>query len=288
MVGARHRIRGVAAVIFSYVAPGPALAEFVRDYLIAHFVFGQEMPAPLKPYAPKPEQGMTFFVRGAPRLANRTGDGQQAPAVSVFGQQVERCDVGLGSEFLMLRVHFRPGALFRLLRVPLPLFAGGYCDAEPVLGRDIRDVSEQLAAARGYAEMIAVIEACLLRRIRAVPADAHPADRAAAAMTAAPGRFSLDRLADEAGLGPRQFNRTFTERLGVGPKLYSRVVRFHRAYRFKEAHPGVDWLTVAVNFGYSDYQHLVRDFKQFTGTTPTRWAREDRRSPERLLDLSAR
>ena len=275
-------------MIFSYVAPSPALAEFVRSYLIAHFVFGQETPAPLKRYAPKPEQGITFFVRGAPTLVSQTGDEQQAPPVAIFGQQASRCDIRLGSEFLMLRVHFRPGALFRLLRMPLPLFAGEYRDAEPVLGCDIRHVSEQLGGARGYAAMIAALDTWLLRRTRAVQTERHPVDRAAAALTASSGRVPLGRLAEHACLSPRQFNRTFTERLGVGPKVYSRLIRFHRACRFKEAHRGVDWLTVAINFGYTDYQHLVRDFKQFTSATPARWAREDERSPERLLHLSAR
>jgi len=67
---------------------------------------------------------------------------------------------------------------------------------------------------------------------------------------------------------------------GVGPKLYSRLVRFNQAYLFKMAHPTVAWPTVAIEFGYTDYQHMVRDFKQFTDATRNAWAQEDRGSPE--------
>ena len=290
-------------MIFSYLAPSPALAEFVRDYLIAHFVFGGEVPAPCKPYAPRPEQGLTFFVRGAPwlgapdsggaaargGLAPRSGGRQQATAVTIFGQQAGRCDVELGPEFLMVRVHLRPGALFRMLRVPLPFFAGDYCDAEPVLGRDVSEISERLNAARGYAEMIALVEGYLLSRTRSLQENAHAVDRAAEALTTrTPGRFSLDRLASQACMSPRHFNRVFTERVGVGPKLYSRLARFDRACRFKATHPHVDWLTVAIIFGYTDYQHLTKDFRQFTNTTPVAWVRQDGHSPERLLSLASR
>jgi len=154
-------------MIFTHIAPKPVLRNFVRDYLIAHFRFDHEKPAPLKPYAPKPEQGITFFVRGRPRSVNPlTGEVQTAPPVSIFGQQHRRCDVHLASEFLMLRVHFQPGALFRLLKVPLYEYGENYFDAELVLNGEARDVSERLSTARSYDEMVALIEEYLVRRVR--------------------------------------------------------------------------------------------------------------------------
>lgn len=269
---------------FSYIAPSPALQDFVRDYLIAHFRFDGEEPAPVKPYAPKPEQGITFFVRGRPRMVNPlTGEGQEAPPVCIFGQQVTRCDVHLPAEFLMLRVHFQPGALFRALNIPLCEFDGAYFDAEPILSRQGREVSERLAAAPSYAEMVALVEAYLARNVSVARQDVHRVDRAARHLTTDPLHTSLDWLTRQACLSPRQLHRKFTERMGVGPKLYSRLVRFHHAYQFKAAHPTTAWPTVAMNFGYTDYQHLVRDFKQFTNATPNVWLLEDGASPEHAL-----
>ncbi|CAN5621353.1 hypothetical protein BH23GEM9_BH23GEM9_26770 [soil metagenome] len=57
-------------MVFSCIAPSPDLRGFVRDYLIAHFRFDPEKPIPHKRYAPKPEQGITFFVRGRPTITN--------------------------------------------------------------------------------------------------------------------------------------------------------------------------------------------------------------------------
>jgi len=240
-------------MIFSYIAPSPALRNFVRDYLIAHFRFAEEASAPIKPYAPKPEQGITFFVRGRPSMADPlTGKVQQAPAVSVFGQQVSRCDVYLPAEFLMLRVHFQPGALFRLLNTPLWELGGDYFDAELVLSREVRELSERLANARDYAEMVEVIETYLVNSVRRAKHGAHPIDRAASRLTADPLHGSIDWLAQQTCLSPRQLNRKFTERIGVGPKIYGRLARFHHAYRFKVAHPNIARPTVAIEFGYAD------------------------------------
>lgn len=269
---------------FSYIPPSPLLEGWVRDYLIAHFRFGQETRAPLKPYAPKPEQGITFFVRGRPSMVNlRTGEKQRAPSVAIFGQQVARCDVHLRSEFLMLRVHFQPGALFRLLEIPLYELGESYVDAEPALGREVQDVCESLASARNYLELIRLVETFLVRKVRSVKQDSHRVDRAAGQLVVDPLHASLDWLARQACLSPRQFNRKFTERMGVGPKMYSRILRFHRANQLKAARPAIGWPTVAIECGYTDYQHMVRDFKHFTNGTPNAWLRDDEASPENGL-----
>ena len=51
-------------MIYQYIAPSPILKEFVRDYLIAHFIFDKNQDIPFKPYSPKPEQTITFLPTG--------------------------------------------------------------------------------------------------------------------------------------------------------------------------------------------------------------------------------
>ena len=63
----------------------------------------------------------------------------------------------------------------------------------------------------------------------------------------------------------------------MGPKLHARIVRFDQAFRLKERQPGLDWLAVAVQCGYYDYRHLVRDFKAFAAVTPPQLLATDAR-----------
>ena len=272
-------------MIFSSIKPSPSLEVFVRDYLIAHFIFDNQKPLPVKPYAPKPEQGITFFIKGgATMVSSKTGI-KQAPPVSIFGQQLSKCNIHLTSEFLMLRVHLKPGILFRLLKIPVSEFSDDYFNAEWVLDHNVLEVREQLNEAVSYNEMIHVVENYLLKIIKKIKDEVHPVDKIAHYMTNENMHFSLDWLANQACLSPRQFNRKFTERMGVGPKHFSRLVRFYNAYLYKKTHPGIDWLSVAINFGYADYQHLVKDFKQFADATPNLWIQEEESSPENLLRL---
>lgn len=273
-------------MIYRYIAPSKGLQEFVRDYLVAHFIFDKDQEIPFKPYSPKPEQTITFLPRGSLTIHTpHPGEAHPAPSISISGQQVSRYNFYLSSEYLMLRVHFHPGALYRLLGIPLFEFTDTWFDAESVINREVLEVNERLSNCRGYTEMIDLVEEYLVNKIRKVRIDAHAIDKVASCIYTNPLQFSLDWLASQSCLCPRQFNRKFTERMGVGPKLYSRVVRFYRAYQYKEAHPDEDWLTIALLFGYTDYQHLVKDFKQFAQVTPNLWINQDNQSPERILRL---
>ena len=95
------------------------------------------------------------------------------------------------------------------------------------------------------------------------------------------GNVSLDWLANQACLSQRQFYRQFVERHGISPKLYARIARFENAMKLKNATPQQDWLSIALELGYYDYQHLVRDFKEFTTLSPNEFLLADSQSPER-------
>ena len=76
----------------------------------------------------------------------------------------------------------------------------------------------------------------------------------------------MDWVADQAGMSARQFRRRCREEAGLGPKHLARILRFRRACRL--ADQGESWLRVAMEAGYFDQAHLIRDFREFTGTTP--------------------
>jgi AraC-like DNA-binding protein len=273
-------------MLYKYIAPAAALSPFVRDYLIADFTFEKGSSIPYKPYSPKPEQTITFIPKGYLDIVNPvTHQTFRAPKVSICGQQVSRYNFFLPEEYLMIRVHFHPGGLYRLLRTPLQPFTDTWYDADGVVRKELLTLNDRLGNSRCYAEMIRVIENYLLRQITLLNLQLNPIDKVAAVIHNDPSRFSLDWLADQACLCSRQLNRKFTERMGIGPKLYSRVVRFYKAYQYREAHPTSDWLSIALKFGYTDYLHMVRDFKQFSHLAPGLWVKEDNRSPERILGL---
>ena len=103
-----------------------------------------------------------------------------------------------------------------------------------------------------------------------------------------PAGYSVEKLADYACLSISQFERRFIQQMGITPKLYNRINRFYSAFLLKSLRPNLDWLSIAIQTGYNDYQHLVKDFKQFSGTTPNSLLAAENKAPGRELELIAR
>ena len=274
-------------MIYQEIRPCPTLQPFVQNYLLVHF---DQVPdnQRMKPYPTRIEQALVFFARGYIQshdpLTNTTT--KIAPN-ALFGQHVSRLNFHTFTEpdFLMLMVIFQPGAMYRLLGFSSNELTQEFCDAEAILNTELKSVNDQIANASHYPEMIDRAEDYLLRKLRTVKIDTHPIDRIGDLLLHNPTPFSLDWLANQANLSPRQFERKFSERMGIGPKLYSRISRFYQTFDYKEKHPQIDWLTVAVRFGYTDYDHLAKDFKQFTNVTPNIILREYAQRPEMIVNL---
>ena len=63
----------------------------------------------------------------------------------------------------------------------------------------------------------------------------------------------------------------FRQQVGLRPKTAARLVRLNRVWRRLDERRPLDWGQVAADAGYADQAHLIRDFHQFTGTTPTQF-----------------
>lgn len=264
--------------------PGAALRDVVRNYTIIHFQFDANQAPPPKQRSPKPEQKLVFYINGSVHLQDAHGTTRTPPPVAIYSHQTEKKNLKVSSDFYAFIVYFQPGVLHRLLHLPMTEFPGEYIDAENFFGTDLRFVNERLAAATDPMQMIAIVEQFLLTHHKKLIAP-NAVDAVANYILHDPVAFSLDALADQANLSTRQFYRRFIQRIGLTPKFYSRLTRFNRAYHYKLIHPAVTWSAIAQEYGYTDYHHLEKEFKEFIGTTPKAWIVAELSAPERLLRL---
>jgi len=271
-------------VAFDYRLPSPALREYVRLYQIVGFEFKDALTVPSKPYWPRPENYLTFYPRDLERVSYLDGDQpQDKPRSTIIGQPCIVTHRQVGRDFLAFQVVFQAGALFRLSRIPANELTNSFVDAEAVFSGEIKLVNERLSSTDNHLEMVAIVEDFLWYLIRGATYQRHPVDEAGHFLLQNPRNVSLDWLADQTCVSRRQFYRQFVERMGVSPKCYSRIVQFDNAVKLKNAQPHKDWLSIALELGYYDYQHLVRDFKEFTGLTPTAFYLQDSKAPERTF-----
>lgn len=265
--------------------PSPALSGYVRTFRLVQYEYKADGRLPAKAYPPRPEHCLSFYARDAEQVEydySRVKTGNMRTVL--FGQQTEVSNRLVGSVFLLIQVVFKPGALFRLTGIPSGELTNQYIDAETVFSADIKFVNDQINDCVTYVQMIGVVERFLLgelsrRAIRPV----HALDGALGQLFGRDAVPNVDWLAAESCLSIRQFERAFNERMGVSPKYYLNVLRFENAFRLRNKYPELDWLSIALQCGFYDYQHLAKNYKALTGYGPNQFHQLDANGPERLF-----
>ena len=270
---------------FNDLKPCPALQPYVWRYRFIHFSFTDTSLPPAKAYPPRPEVTLSFYPRDTEQVSYSDGRSPAPVRAALIGQQSVVSNRLVGKEFVLIQVVFQPGGLFRLIGLPAKEINNEYLDAQAVLGSQLREVNEKLMNTEHYPDMIPVVEDFLIKLSRKTPYSHRPIDNFTMQMVNCPNNISLNWMAHESCLSQKQLERNFRERVGVNPKYFWRIIRFDRAFRLKNACPDKDWLSIALECGYYDYQHLVKDYKEFTGMSPAAFYFQDTQSPERAFGI---
>ncbi len=267
-------------------SPSISLKDYVQYYEIVRFIFDSNLEIPIKPFAPRPETTLCFYPRDLDHISDLGKTLETIPCRTVvFGQQTIMKMRRPGQDFLLIMVVFQPGALYRLTGVPQYLLTDSYVDADLLFSKDVNYVIDSLSYCHSYEHMIGVIETYLLGVIQKSNRLSYRIDQAASLIVAQNPNPSIDWLAKETCLSLRQFERKFKNHVGICASQLARISKFDRTVKMKNAQPHVDWLSIALSCGYYDYQHMVRDYKEFTEMTPTSFFNLDIKAPERLFGL---
>lgn len=269
-------------MILRDITPSPPLQAYVRKHQIIRFKFGATIQLPVKAYWPRPEQCIMFYLRDLQNISTPNSNiYEKHPNCTISGQYTFVSNRYVTNDFWALQIVLQPGALYRLTGIPTYELANTFIDAEAIWNPEIRQVHEQISNCDNVDESIKIAEDFLSNIIRKSKYDSLGIDKVGQIILLNEMPQSIDYLANQSCLSVRQFNRKFTERNGVGPKSFDRINRFDRAIRMKNRLSSLDWLSIAVACGYYDYQHMAKDFLDFTAMTPNSFYELDTKAPER-------
>lgn len=276
-------------IVFDFRPPSPALGEYVRQHQIVGVTFSDTITPPIKPYWPRPQNCLAFYPRDRHSVTYPDAEGPGKTFRSdLIGQPTILANRHTDHDFVVFQVIFQPGALFRLTRIPAHNLANQFVDAETVFSTEINLVNERLSSTDDHLEMIEIVEAFLRYLLRRQPTKPSgisrlPIDKVAQFMLQKPLPVDLDWLANQSCLSTKQFYNSFVQRMGISPKLFSRIARFDKTMKLKSTQPHKDWLSIALEMGYYDYQHMARDFREFTKLTPIEFFQAEIDAPERAF-----
>ena len=169
----------------------------------------------------------------------------------------------------MIGVYFRPGRAARFLRVAMSDLTDRTVAIDDVRRTNGVRLAEELADL-DEAGRINRLESYLLAFLSDAPRAMGSLDMPAviAHILQHRGRVTIEAMAHDAGVSRQHFSRQFRECLGISPKLYCRLARFHSGLAYAHAQGRVDWAQTALDLGYADQSHMIAEFRQFSALTP--------------------
>jgi AraC-like DNA-binding protein len=170
-----------------------------------------------------------------------------------------------------IRLEFTPLGAYRLLAMPMRELTNRVVELEDVLGPEAGQLVERLAATRDWAARFDLLDAALLARLGRGPAPAPEVCHAWRLLCRTAGAIPITRITAEVGWSHGYLIRRFNDQIGMTPKTFGRVLRFHRAVGLI-TRGGASAADVSALCGYYDQAHLSRDFRAMAGTTPGRMA----------------
>jgi len=165
---------------------------------------------------------------------------------------------------------FRPGAAAGWLGVPANRIVGERLDLSELWGASACHLSGRIQATPDLAKLVGQLEEAI---------GAHTQDHRAPDAAVGFAFDVIDRglpadkplvpfLLRSLHMSERTLRRRFEESFGYGPKTLDRILRFHRFRRLRQASGDTSTAVLAIEAGYADQAHLIRESRRLSGITP--------------------
>lgn len=240
----------------------------------------------------KNDHSLKFFADGCSGLMfqqTESGVFIEDKALSSFllyGQTVKPIEMKCSGSYKMIVFVLYPYAIHALFGLNASALTDTCLDMKTYSALS-KEVESNLKQADSTEEQIGIMETFLSNQATSAKADLQ-IQHMTTFMMNSKGTYTVKDLQETTEMSERTFERKFVRQVGVPPKLFSKIVRFHSSIRQMDKGNYEKLSDIAYENGYSDQSHFVRNFKEFTSITPRAYKSKrisDNQSPDGFIQV---
>ncbi len=260
-------MRGLVSAYFSF---GPPLDEEPERWPVTRDVLFGEDDSFCSPLFADGHISIVLSFEQACARGGRWRTASSRPCGDVIGAMSSVGDTSLGERSEMMGVYFRAGHAPAFTGMPASELTDQVVPLGDVWGHPGAGMAAWLRSLNTAEARIDLLEQTLLTRLGKARARDNTLDvpGLAGCVLRSGGRLPVERLADAAGISRQHLARVFRERVGVTPKLFSRLARFQAGLAYAGCEMKVDWARTSLELGYADQSHMIAEFREFSSLTP--------------------
>ena len=172
-----------------------------------------------------------------------------------------------------IQMNFTPIGAGVFFGVPMHLLSNRSIEMTDILGAPLRDVIDRMHNTASWARRFDDLERFIIARMADVRSPIAGTTWAYERIGAARGAIDIGDITRELGWSRKRLVQQFHEEIGLPPKKFARILRFQGVIRSLDGQSTADWADLAQQHGYYDQPHFNREFREFSGTTPTDYIR---------------
>lgn len=255
-------------MILQAFPPPLELLPFVNGYLYGHSNFDNIQ---LKPTIPRGVPALMVILdedkSGHLEICQPKLSIPLTSGVFLFGQatQIWWLKISICRAYMIV---LKPAAIQLLMGESGAVFTDSVVRLDDLIP-ECRFLAEQLTVEKSQLGQLSVLDNFIKRLFRNIIINPNEVDGAVQCIFQSNGQVKVGELSVRERISVRTLTRKFTERVGMSPKQYTRIVRFRAIMYYLLIYPEATWLDVTYRFGYYDQSHFIKDFQHFTGHSPT-------------------
>lgn len=173
----------------------------------------------------------------------------------------------------LLSVLFNFGGALEFFNVAGKTFHNQHITLDDVWGKQAtQDLYEKLCTVNTSQARFHILEETLLKQLNQNRQRHQIVDYALNKINNYPQLQRIKQITEEIGISSTRFIQLFKDDLGMTPKQFHRVRRFHHTLNTITSHQTQNWAEIALCCGYYDQAHFNNEFRHFTGITPSAYA----------------
>ena len=242
--------------------PCDALKLAIKEYMILECTENMVLET-----LPSTSFSLNYILRGSIHLSQNDGLQIDLPKAVSFGITQRFFHFTFSDFATLFVVIFNPGFASTITNKPLNEFFEKFIPMDEFFNsRTNLTMLHQLQNQKSHKNRIDVMESFLVKKIASNSLD-NIIHNSISEIKKQKGLISIKEMADELPISRDTFEKRFRHLVGTTPKKYASIVRFRNL--FEKPLKNGRLTDIALDAGYYDQSHFIKDFKSYTGKLPS-------------------